>query len=143
MEASWLLTKIEKMNDSIIIRYRATFILVMGSPKYVRLGSLNEPKAVSLILFLSNNPDSTIVDLKGISFADTRTSRILDNMTEDGLLSVSYQGKTRTKATYRLTATGYRVAAKLNEIGGIIHEKHGEDGMEGRSIGHDMGHATP
>jgi hypothetical protein len=92
----------------------------MKGPKYVRLGSLNENKAVSIILFLSNNPDSTIVDLKGISFADTRTNRILENMTVDGLLSVSYQGGTRRKATYRLTVKGYRVAEKLNEIGKIM-----------------------
>jgi len=115
----------------------------MRNPKYVRLGSLNEPKAVSIILFLSNNPGSTLIDLKGISFTDTRTNRVLDNMTADGLLSVSYQGKPRTKATYQLTAKGYRVAAKLNEIGGIMQEKHAEGGLEGRSIGHEMAQTTP
>jgi hypothetical protein len=106
----------------------------MRNPKYIRLGSLNEPKAVSIILYLSTNPDSTIVDLKGISFTDSRTNRILENMTVEGLLNVTNQGKNRTKATYRLTARGYRVAEKLNEIGGIIQERH--------AAGQDMAQTT-
>jgi hypothetical protein len=115
----------------------------MRNPKYVRLGSLNEPRAVSIILFLSNSPNSTLVDLKGISLADIRTTRILDDMAADGLLSVSYQSKARTKATYQLTGKGYRVADKLNEIGRIMQGKHEEDGLEERSIGHEMAHTIP
>lgn len=115
----------------------------MQNPKYVRLGSLNEPKAVSIILFLSNNPNSTLVDLKGISLADIRTNRILDDMTADGLVSVSYQGKARTKATYQLTGKGYRVADKLNEIGRIMQKKHIEDGLEERSMSHEMVQTIP
>ena len=86
------------------------------------MGSLNEPKVVSIILFLSNNPGSTLLDLKAISFTDTRINRIQEKMTFDGFLCSSDEGEIRSKTTFQLTAKGYRVAAKLKEIDGIMQE---------------------
>ena len=112
----------------------------MQNPKYVRLGSLNEPKAVSIITFLSNNADSTIVDLKAISFADARTYRILDKMSADRASERFIPGQDRNESYLSTDRKGLQGGSELNEIGGIIPENHEEEGLEGRPISHDMAH---
>ncbi len=83
-------------------------------------GSLNEPGAVSAVLFLLENQEPFATDMRVVVSSYDRLKRLMEKLEQDGLVDINIEEYPRVRITYKLTSKGKEVAQKLLEIEKIM-----------------------